>query len=340
MHAPLHVVCAADDAYAMPLAVTAYSVMRHHAGPRPLSFHFIDGGLTAENRARVERVLDAPGTTVRWLRPSAERLSRFIIKKSYITVASYYRLLIPDLLPADCRRVLYLDVDMLVLRDVEALWEIPFDGHPLMAVRDYGVSVVSHPNGVFDYEALGLAPDHPYFNAGLLVLDLEAWRRERLSEQIFAYIEASGSRLMSEDQGALNAVLARRWKPLDLRWNYTGLPPLDAMPEGAFKREVRALGADALRDPFLLHYTATAKPWAPHAPPSAHRARYARYVLASGWFTPAGWAAWRLRLKVHETRWWLKATRSRRLTALKRRLGVENVPLHELLGYLLRRDKG
>jgi lipopolysaccharide biosynthesis glycosyltransferase len=47
----------------------------------------------------------------------------------------FARFLIPDLLPPEIDRVIYLDQDVLVLKDLTALWEINMDGYPIAAAR-------------------------------------------------------------------------------------------------------------------------------------------------------------------------------------------------------------
>ena len=83
---------------------------------------------------------------------------------------------------------------------------------------------------------LGFRPGHRYVNAGVLVMDLDAWRRERISDQLFAFVSRHGERLFWHDQDALNVLLQGRITLLPRRWNvqtlwYTALRP-HAVPQG------------------------------------------------------------------------------------------------------------
>ena len=240
----------ADPAYARPVTVAAASVLASAARPERLRLWLVTrefdhrefaplAAIAAARRARLE-VLNVPERDPDLLRaPLNEHLS----------VACYYRLWLPQLLPASVRRLVYLDCDIVACHSVEELWSTDLAGEPLGAV---------HNPRALNRAAMGLRDDGDYFNSGVAVIDLDAWRRERLHARALEFALSYKGRLLCCDQDALNAVLAGRWRRLELRWN---------QQTKFFQHDARWLGVDpaalslARTAPFVIHYTTTSKPW-------------------------------------------------------------------------------
>jgi hypothetical protein len=171
--------------------------------------------------------------------------------------AALSRFLLFHELPAELGRVLYLDVDLLVMSSLEQLLTTPLgDDQILAAVPDAYIDSFWAPQG----PPLDLAPDDtsaPYFNAGVMLIDLPRWREEHVSERSLRLLEERELRFI--DQCALNIVTAGRWAQLPPRWN---LQARYFAPGGAKVGDQEALNqlAQAVSDPAIVHFTG-AKPW-------------------------------------------------------------------------------
>lgn len=106
-------------------------------------------------------------------------------------------------------RVLYLDADVLIRDDLGALWNTDLNGKPIGTVRDVGF-----PMGHDDMER------SPYFNAGVLLMDLAHIRGtvNVLRTAAEAFLDAKYA-----DQDALNTHFRDAWHPLPMKWNAQGL---------------------------------------------------------------------------------------------------------------------
>lgn len=176
-------------------------------------------------------------------------------------VTLYYRLYLAEALPDDVERILFLDVDLHVEGDLVELWRSPFDGHIVQAVPDaYAdkahlprLSRIDFPRGPrFDAST-------PYFNAGVLLIDLARWRRENIGAQAAGFLWAYGERLSGRDQDALNLALFGRWKPLSAKWNFHEIPgALRSWRAGADTPETLR---EAILRPSIVHFIGC-KPWA------------------------------------------------------------------------------
>jgi len=156
----------------------------------------------------------------------------------WINTSTYLRLFISDIVPDTCQKVIYLDSELQVEASISELWQTNLDGHPLAAVQSYGTPTVSFPLGLTKHEELGYPSDTPYFNSGVLVLNLDRWRKERISDQVVAYLREFRKHVQMVDQEGLNAILAKDWKPLDLKWNVVShLVNFDDWPESPPRRK-------------------------------------------------------------------------------------------------------
>ena len=276
------VVPSADEAYAMPLAVMVRSLVTNLDPARTLRLHVVDGGLTTRSRARLTASWPRERLAIEWLVPDLARLAKLKVS-GHVQVATYFRILVGSLLPRSVHRVIYLDADVLVEGDLGALWELDLAGHPIAAARDWIVLTVSAPNGLATWRELGLDPDQKYFNAGVLVVDLARWRRERTEERILEYLETHRERIRWWDQDGLNAVLGRDCLELDPRWNLNirnrSFPTPESLP---FDREqVDAIVAEAR----ICHFATHVKPWHTDCE-HPRRDRFFRYLDQTAW---AGW---------------------------------------------------
>lgn len=168
----------------------------------------------------------------------------------------YYRLLAPHLLPATVDRVLYLDPDILVINPLRPLWQTDLQGHLLGAAAHRGKAELA--SGV-NQMRLGTGGD--YYNSGVLLMDLEAGRREIVPGALFAYVAQHHRELLLPDQDVLNALYGQRILPLeDVRWNY------DARNYSSY---LLCSGGVCdlpwvMEHTAILHFCGREKPWNPH----------------------------------------------------------------------------
>lgn len=181
------------------------------------------------------------------------------------TEAAYLRLALPDAFAADYRRLLYLDSDVFPQGgDWEALLGLDLGGRAIGAVRD---NLQWRQPGrrpeVFRKLGLGAAP---YFNSGLLLIDVAAFRQQQVLERCLAFAAAHGDRLVGLDQELLNAVLHGDWAELSPLWNWQ------------YTRS--SMLFEGMETAHLVHFIGGKKPWTHTggALPPKFRAAYAAFL--------------------------------------------------------------
>ena len=287
------VASAADAGYAIPLAAMLRSVLRGLRPGRTLSVHVVDMGVTEADRERLSRICAGNGAALAWHDPTSWGLDPLPLT-SRMTMATYSRLALSRLLPAQVKRVVWLDSDVLVTGDLERLWRTELADRHLLAVQDPCVPLVSSRYGIRRWRELGLPEQAKYFNAGVMLIDLDRWRADEIGERARDYLREFGADAMFWDQEGLNAVLGGRWGELDVRWNYcSGFTPRE-QPESAGL------------EPWIIHFAGTLKPWLLPAPDSGPRALFYRLLDETPW---AGWRPRRTPASV--ARGWYEASRLR-----------------------------
>ena len=137
-------------------------------------------------------------------------------------------------------RVLFLDSDLLVLDDVLKIWETGLEGHTFAAVQD--IAQPWNEDGT------------PYFNCGVLLLDLAKFRSEKGGERVLKHFRENPSRFLH--QNAFNILYKGAWKKLNPRWNLIA---------GLCGRRFTPLELPGLRnamdDPGIAHFAGRFKPW-------------------------------------------------------------------------------
>lgn len=298
----------------MPLAVAVRSMLEQLHSPS-LTLYVLDGGLSAESRRRLARSWESDRTTIVWRSVDHAALPTVPLW-GRMRLSTYFRLLIPYLIPESVARLIWLDTDTVVLRDVADLWAQDQGDSTMLAVQDMVVPFIASRYGVSAHEELGLDRGARHFNAGVMVIDLDRWRAERVSERAMEYLTRYRQRVCFWDQEGLNAVLVGRWKPLDARWNV-----IASVAGRSFYRP-RHLDPQTYRvmvsDPWIVHYAGTWKPWI--LGPGESRSRYFHYLDKTAW---AGWrpsrtartrimAAYEARFRdvlYPLERWWIAAQR-------------------------------
>ena len=296
---PIVLVGGCDDNYALPLGVTLYSAISNVKDSRKVVVYVIDGGISDANKRCLKRVLSTQGLAVEleWVVPDVSSLD-VLRGQDWRGQAAYLRLLIPDVLPEDCDKAIYLDSDLVVEADLSALWTERLAGQPALAVRDYWSPYVSCPDALVEtYEELDISKEASYCNSGLMVVNAAQWREENLPSRVLEYMHRYSNYVKFADQDGLNAIIAGRWGLLDPKWNValSALGMYGRFFDMTMEERKRAQN-ELLSNACVIHYTGTPKPWDVHYEGPAQD-RFFHYLKESGWFNPAQYALWVLRRK-------------------------------------------
>lgn len=166
----------------------------------------------------------------------------------------YYRLAAPLLLPDNLDRILYLDVDTVIINPLDPLYEMNFEGAWYIActhTREF-LTKLNHVR-------LGVKKDVPYVNTGVMVLNLPALRKNLRMEDIRAYADERMHTFILPDQDIITALYGEQVKLADtMRYNLSDriLTFYNADPKNK-KVDLEWVRANAV----VIHYCGKNKPW-------------------------------------------------------------------------------
>ena len=166
----------------------------------------------------------------------------------------YYRLAAPLLLPRELDRILYLDVDVVVINSLRTFYEMDFES-------SYFVGCTHTREFLTKLNQARLQSDKAaaYINTGVLLMNLNVLRQVIRLEEISAYVREHEKALILPDQDILTALYGDKIKLADsLRYNlsdrvlnfYNGSHPKE-------KRDVNWVR----RNTAIIHYCGRNKPW-------------------------------------------------------------------------------
>ena len=253
----IHIVFACDDKYAQHAGVAITSLREQQRSGSPVQVHLLDGGISAVNLERLHRLKDGHLDIIIY-KGNIEEYSQYLTA-TYVSKATYLRLSIEKILPAEINRVIYCDSDVVFLKPIDELWNIDLSGHWLAAVPD-----PPHALNQGHWKDLGIEGGR-YFNAGVILIDLNSWRDHHVSEQVKGYLRSHWDKVLSWDQDGLNAVLYKNWLPLDICWN-TFSGPVD-------KKKLSAS---------IIHFASELKPWF-YKSLDSFQPEYMKYLHLSPW---------------------------------------------------------
>jgi lipopolysaccharide biosynthesis glycosyltransferase len=174
-----------------------------------------DSSFSVSLRAKVEHSLSQK---INWFEIDCEKFAGFSKTRSGPLVP-FYKFLIPQILPSDQEKTILLDCDILVKMDLAELWAKEFGTNWLLACQDRAIPTVGSLGGLAGYRKLGLKASLPYFNSGVMLIDLREWRRNRVTERLLDFSAQNLFQLRCFDQDALNFICRNNWGRLPGQWN-------------------------------------------------------------------------------------------------------------------------
>jgi lipopolysaccharide biosynthesis glycosyltransferase len=249
----LDVGCAVEGEYVAHSAAMLRSVLQQSEDYR-VRVHYIHGPeLPGESKRPLAEMIEREGGEVVFVEVP-DYLCAGLPTEGFTRKATWYRIFVPDLLP-ELDRILLLDADLLAVDSLGPLWETEVSEHYLAAVTN-----VFQADHLFRPAELGFDRPETYFNAGVMLMNLQLIRRDGRTAVLRDYGAEHAAELMFRDQDALNVVLAGRRRPLHPRWN--SMNSLAAFPWSAYVFGARAV-EEATRNPGIRHFEGPGpnKPW-------------------------------------------------------------------------------
>ena len=251
----INVCLACDDNYAKYAGVVIASVMANADEDDKLAFYILDGGVLPENLEILKELKSIKDCPINFIQVSEDIFedAKKIKTHSYITVASYYRLKLPSLLP-DIDKIIYFDCDVVVNSSLKELFNTDITDYPVAGVHDIKERMVRE--------------NPTYVNAGMLLFNLKYMREHNIEQKLEDWTKEHIATIKTGDQEILNETLKGQIKVVADEWNVQSSNFINR--------------SSYTHNPKVVHYVAKTKPWH-FGSFSYHRKMYFKYLQLTPW---------------------------------------------------------
>lgn len=243
MPSGMNILVSVNDKYMMPLTVLLQSLFDTNS--ECATIYFMCSELSEQSKDFARRFVEGRGSDIVFI-PVGEQEFRGLPTKKYISRETYFRLLAAELLPNEVHRVLWLDADMVVNGGIAEFYSSEFDGAAVIACP-HGPAM--RPVILEDCANIGIEHPEQYFNAGMMLCNLDMWRTMDIPSRI-AQIVSVPRTMQFPGQDLTNLVFNGRVKTADWR-------VYNCMVHSVEPQEVPELKSTAK----IIHYVGSAKPW-------------------------------------------------------------------------------
>jgi lipopolysaccharide biosynthesis glycosyltransferase len=208
----MQIVLASDNNYAEFVAVVIVSAIANNSGF--IHFHLLSNGI-GENTIRQLQTHIPSGRGELHVYDIHDLRDRLQIDvPDTIAISSYARLFLPSILPTDIPKVLYLDCDTVISGDISVLWNTPLHDKYIAGVLDTLPDCDAKIN-------ISLREDEPYLNSGVLLINLDLWRKDDLQKRFIDFLLEHNGQVYHHDQGIINGVCIGKVQIVHPRYNCT-----------------------------------------------------------------------------------------------------------------------
>ena len=234
---------AIDDRYIPFLAVTLQSLIEHTSKNVKYLINILYTDISEENKEKIKKY-EKSNVSIEFIDLSEymQEIQEKLYIRDYYSKTTYFRLFIPELFP-QLDKAIYLDSDIVVLKDIALLYDVDLKDNLLGAIPDDSVQIIKSFQDYVE-KVIGVSSYKKYFNAGVLSMNLKALREINFIDK-FVYLLDSVKYKVAQDQDYLNRLCKGRVKLLDNTWNRMPIGG-DTIPRENLK---------------IIHYNLSYKPW-------------------------------------------------------------------------------
>ena len=245
----MNIALCTDDKYAFPCGVCITSILENNKNEE-CNIYILTEGLSESTKAKFKALERTYNQTITILTIDARDFDE-LKRSNRFPKSIYFRFLLPKLIKGESK-ILYLDCDIIVTKELKELWNTDISNYACGVIEDQRSDDIRVQNNIEIYDT--------YFNSGVLLMNLEYWRENDIAKKLTDFIYNNPEKCEYPDQDALNFVLYKKVHYLDYTYNYQELMLL--APKECFLHKSKwhkLLGCN--ETPAVIHYTGGVKPW-------------------------------------------------------------------------------
>lgn len=276
----MNIVYIATDSYVPLMGISMTSVLMNKKEMQNLDFYICSTDISETHKEQLRQLTEQYGSRIFFIDVS-DYASHFEFEFSTSGFHSIVlaRLLLADYMPEEVQKVLYLDSDVIVNGDLSELDSVNLKGKAFAAVPELHMPQKEKKN-------IGLKKEDIYFNCGVMLINLEFWRKNHAAEKFLHYFEKKQGQLLYNDQDILNHCCKGRIEKLSHTFNYN--PALYYFPRYFIRNYQPEYDSSSSeykeirKSPKMIHFLGEERPWY-HGNYSPYRKIYEYYREHSLW---------------------------------------------------------
>ncbi len=248
----IHIAVASDDNYARFVSTLIVSIAKNNNDFKAITIHLLANKISNDVLAQLETVVSRYSDCILQIHDISNLEDRLGIDiPKTIALTAYARLFMTDIIDKDVSKILYLDTDIIVNGGLSELWNIDLKDKYIGGCLD-----------VFEgYDAktdVGLKPDDPYVNSGVLMINLDKWREDKISMMFMDFLYAHNGNVHHHDQGIINGVCKGHLKLLPPEYNMHSTVfshPFSLITKITCPYYTKEEYDNAIGKPIIIHFT-------------------------------------------------------------------------------------
>lgn len=210
-----HIVCTIDDSFVKYCIVALTSLLENNSDEQ-FDIHIVGPIYFVETKRLLKETIEEKyNQTLHIYSINEEELLKDFKGLNFLhfSITACARLFLTEILPQRISKVLYLDSDLIVRKNIQELWNKDITDYAIGCVEDMSSAKQTY------YERLQYDSKYSYFNSGVLLINLDYWRHNNVLQELMEYFHQQKEKLIFIDQDLLNGVLYNRKKTLHPMWN-------------------------------------------------------------------------------------------------------------------------
>lgn len=253
----MNILFSTDNNYVMPTGVLMHSISINN--PQDVNYYLmVNESFSKENEDKLRLIAKQYGNHISFHTITDEVTKVLPFGKDnmpgHVSIATYYRLFVAQILPEDVHKIIYLDGDMIVRGSLDKLWNTDLDGYAIAAVHD--MDEQKH----IDSHRLPYPMETGYFNAGMQLINVDYWRKNDCLSLFMNFLKEHADKIVYHDQDVLNSCLYDKKKWVSVTYNFQNGFLYNSEHKDYVKGLQREID-DAINDPIIIHFSTYSKPW-------------------------------------------------------------------------------
>ena len=238
---PVNIAFCINDNYVEQLIVVLWSIMKNLTTGRNVNVWIVSSDMSDASKNYLRKLrLGFKNLHLNFLDIDAKELAQLPRTIDYISAETYYRYLLPNLLP-NVDKILYMDADIIVNGDISSLYDTDISKYYMAGGYDLYIDDIKYKSKI------GFEQDELYVNAGVLLMNLKQMRTDNIPQKLIDTTKNMASKVKYQDQDIINIVCRGKILEFDSIYNYTSHNILKE--KSKYKHAV------------VIHYTGPNKPW-------------------------------------------------------------------------------